>query len=1333
MQKVALLALALLFTITAPLTALTNDMTSLPCPVAVLSSSQESTVVSFSTEQNNSVSAVKLEQVVENNQTFDHYTIEGEGFTFEYGKPQLPCISRFVIVPPDKGLELVVDAGQVSRIQAENTPLICLAEDLAETAARDALENQDIYPSKIAEMSEPLIMRGVRMVRIDTYPVQYDPSENVYLCHDNIKTEIRYTNEIPINPVDQPIRRNRSPEFMKFLRSFAINSDIIGRDDPEDDEPDYVGHYLVVTHERCLEYAAEFIEWRRKSGWKVDILSLSSGDAGNPGRVRGYMRDRYREYTEAGLAPFDMVMLIGDHTSYDNLAPNPGWTLASDAGRSVWPHNCNHNDYYYAELEGDDHYADVGIARWIAGSEATLELFSARTLSYEVTPDMEETDWFTRGFVYAQRWGGNYHVSLATNVRWGKSVLESLGFDDVETYENMDTHDSGGDYIGPHIEDAFDNRTNVMIGRAENYHWRYDIYGMEETGVYPIDLDVGGHHEWTCWNMLRMPVNSNDLMGPVAASTGWGGQETLPYSIIWLESVNGFLQHDMTFGWAHIKGVLSPEIYIPGQEDNYWEECRTDVVFYGDPAIQYWRGVPTVVELEYTSTIAPTDKLVSVYVLDAENETDLEGAQVSIYVQGDMPAPDSDDYADYDDMFMMTKKTNAEGLAVFVIPDNVEFEEGTMYLTVTGRNILPNLNEIEIVEPEAGIELTGWSLDQDTGNDDDYVNPGEVFFVDLTVRNLNQNEALNNVTATVTGLSPYLEVSDENTVDFGDINGGESAESRDGVLFSVSMNCPDGASRPSTKPSLKIIFHDEDNNKVGETAIQFDPVAPDFVVRNIVDGSIIADSLDYVNPLIENIGRMAASQATATMVSLGMGVSVVENEANYPELEPNESSALNGNGFRVAGNRVVVPGSSYDVALVFETEDGFIDSAFFRLQVMEARENAPQGPDGYGYICFDDTDTDWDIAPDYDWLEISTEERDPDFEGNELDLNTNDEIGETIVIDLPFETQFYGRIYDQITIATNGFISMGDQEYVTNYQNWPMDRAVGGGVGMMAPFWDDLRFGDGGGVYTYYDEQESQFIIEWYKMHQRSGGNGNLTFQIIIYDHEVWITETGDQNILFQYKEINNVTGRAAGWANASPFASVGISSPEGTTGINYTFNNVYPVTSAELEARRALLFATSPRYRSGALFGRVTDARTNLPIEEAVVSTLHGFTALTDEDGFWRINDALADITFSITCMKPGYNDSTKYDLMVEEDGELEINFNLLHPEFTPSTMAITLYLDPGLTSNMPFSVENTGNGPLDWTLARKLPGNADVDPWEFRMSYAISDSVADARVEGV
>ena len=129
-------------------------------------------------------------------------------------------------------------------------------------------------------------------------------------------------------------------------------------------------------------------------------------------------------------------------------------------------------------------------------------------------------------------------------------------------------------------------------------------------------------------------------------------------------------------------------------------------------------------------------------------------------------------------------------------------------------------------------------------------------------------------------------------------------------------------------------------------------------------------------------------------------------------------------------------------------------------------------------------------------------------------------------------TQFYGEIFDRITICTNGFIAMGDQEDITNFQNWPMDRAMGGGAGMIAPFWDWLDYRNNSSEISYYhDADEGRFIIEWSDMRHHEGGNQDLTFQVILYDSEVWITETGDNNILMQYESISNVRGQQDGFA----------------------------------------------------------------------------------------------------------------------------------------------------------------------------------------------------------
>ncbi len=1278
---------------------------------------------------------VESHQIENESATITQFALEGEGFTLQNNMPELPAVTRMIVVPPTAGLEFVYQASEPTRVQAVHPPRFTNDESQAVMVNLNANIRENAFPAEIAEMSEPFVIRGARLVKVTTYPVQYDAEADEYLIYDNIQAEIRFTDAEPINPSRVPVRRNRSPEFKKFLRSMAINADDVWRDDPDRDaEPEYKGHYLVVAHENCVEYVYDFLEWRRKSGWKVDIFSVPSNMSNNQNQIKAGIQERYDEYLDAGIDPFDQLCIIGDYPAYDPSwnGPAANWRITCDRGNSIWPSNTNHHDWWYACLEdgqGNDTYADVGLSRWIAGSAQTLNLFMHRTMSYETDPYMEETEWFTRGAVYAQKWAGNYDVSLATNVRSGKSVLESVGFDDIRIEENMDQHDGGGGIVGPFIRDQFTDGVNVMIGRAENYFWRHNINGLNANVIYPIDLDIAGHHEWTCWHMLR--TNPGTMKGPVAATSGWGGQQTLPYSVVWLEEINGFLQRDMTFGWTYLKSVMGPENYIPRFQQTY-PQIRTDIEFYGDPGIQYWQGVPQIVDITFTESILPSDRLVEAVVVDAETGEAVENARVTLYYAGDMPDGDDEDYPEFDEMMMLTKMTGADGSVRFVMSDEWVLESGLpLYLTANGRNIIPNFNEIEILDPDAGVELSGYSFVQIEGNDDDVLNPGEQFGLVLTAHNLDEDNDVADVSVTVTSLSSFVEIGEVAEYSYGDINAGEEATS-EGIEIIISPVCPDAASRPVTRPSVQVTF--TSGESTWNTAILLNPEAPNMVVSRVVGGNIIEAGMDNINLEIENIGSVASPALHATLVTLGMGVSVVEGEDVYPALDPGDDARLEGDGFRVAGNRIVVPGSTYEMVIILESEAGFIDSAFFDVQVSEVQENSPLGPDNYGYICFDDTDAEWDVAPDYNWLEISLDDRDRDFDGVDLDFSGNspNSIGETQVVDLPFQTQFYGHMYDQITVASNGFISMGDQEYVTNYQNWPMDRCQGGGAGMIAPLWDDLQIPNDGAIYTFYDEEDSRFIIEWYGLRHRSGGNTDLTFQVVLYDHAVWITETGDQNILIQYKTVANVQGRP-GWHTASPFASVGISSPDGNSGINYSFNDVYPVNAAPLANQRAMLFSTSPRYRSGVLFGQVTDHFDGSAVEGAIVSTKHGFTAITDDEGNWRINDALAGVEFDITCIKQGYNDSTQVDLIVEEDEELEINFDILHPEFTPSTFRIERRLDPELETEVGMTIRNTGNGPLCWSVDRRLLGDANASPWEVRRQYSTSETVEDPRLSGV
>ena len=1340
MKSTAIFILAVILSASASFAAANDPMQTSNC-VQLLHSTP--TKVSLRSE----LTKLQIDEVEVDGELRSAVSIPGEPTTYYPGMPVVPALTRFVVVPPDANLEFVVKTSEPRRVTADHLPMLLKGEE-SESVEVDVSDG--IFPPVVAEMESPFIIRGVRMVKITTYPVRYDFRTNEYLHYDAIETEVLAVAGEPINPSLHPVRRNRSQEFLKFISEFAINGDQVGRDDPDRDAaPRYVGHYLVAMKAECLPYVIPFIEWRRKAGYKMDILAMGDGSAG---AVESAIQDRYDTYLENNQDPFEYLLLVGDRTNYEN-APAAQWVLDSPTGVSNWG-NPAHGEYLYACLEGDDFRPDVAWGRWPAGSEAPLELAVGRTLGYEMTPDMQHRDWFTRGAVYSQHWGNSdqsaWHISIPTNVRWGVSALQAQGFTDVRFYERFEW-DRIGEAIAPFIRTQFNDRTNIMIGRAELYWWTsrgggHNFDGdINENTVFPVNVSCSGHGEWGAEVMYRTGDGDN-LKGYVTTTNGWGGAPTQAWNYYWLQMVNGIVQKHLTTGWSFNRALNIVEKHFPrdfsiGGRDGF-QLMRTDLNHFGDPGLLPWMGVPRQVEIEFTQAISPDTRLIEAFVHLPDSDEPVSGVTVTLYAPGNIPVGNPGQYANYNQMMSKVGTTDAEGNVKFVLTGNERFVTGSIvHITPTGRDIVPVLGRVTVAAPQAALELISWNLEEVSGDGDEFANPGEVFTIGLNAKNIGNRDALQGVTAEIIGQSPYVEVEAHNAINFGDIDAGATVEGDARIQIIIAGNCPDGAARPITRPRLEVLFRSGDLEY--RSALLLDPKAPHLEARRIFLGNtptnIVPDSIAHIDVEITNIGSISSpADLIAELHTLGMGVSVIEGFGTYPAIVTGRTARLTGNTrFDISGNKVVVPGSKTKMMLILRTDEVNLDTTYFDLQVMQPRANAPIGPDPYGYICFDNTDEAWDIAPDYEWIEINPNDQNNEFDGRLVNFRgqSPDDIGEALVVDLGFETQFYGRLYDKITVCTNGFIGLGEQPRIVNYQRWPMDEAMGGAAGSLAPFWNDLRLGQGSGIFFYHDTSDSKAIIQYNRMRFAVGGNDEATFQVVIYDHDVWITETGDQNVLFQYKTISNPENLRQGhtsWLDAVPYASVGISSADGKSGINYTWNNAYPTGAAPLAARRALLFSTSPRFKSGILYGMVTDYGTGAPVEGAMVYTKHGFIAHTDENGYWRIAEALAEVPFDISARKQGYNDSTHYELEVAEYDSLEINFEILHPEFNITDERLGANLEQNQSYDISFWLQNAGNGPMDWTAEKRLLGDANAEPWQWRRSYSVSNLTEDLRIEG-
>jgi hypothetical protein len=200
--------------------------------------------------------------------------------------------------------------------------------------------------------------------------------------------------------------------------------------------------------------------------------------------------------------------------------------------------------------------------------------------------------------------------------------------------------------------------------------------------------------------------------------------------------------------------------------------------------------------------------------------------------------------------------------------------------------------------------------------------------------------------------------------------------------------------------------------------------------------------------------------------------------------------------------------------------------------------------------------------PSFNWVEL-----DPGYNGSggtEYKLDDDDHVN----VQLPFEFQYFGRTYDEITISSNGWVSfeLCDIDYFYNY-TIPMAM---GPKAILAPFWDDLEVinNDSIRVYTSHDVVIGRFIIEWSRALNGFDEVTEETFAIHLYDQTAMPTESGDGVIEFHYLEIADIDAD-------KNYATVGIEDHTKNEGIQYVFNNDYAPGAAELTQGRAIRFTT--------------------------------------------------------------------------------------------------------------------------------------------------------------
>ncbi|UCE65078.1 MAG: T9SS type A sorting domain-containing protein [Candidatus Zixiibacteriota bacterium] len=182
--------------------------------------------------------------------------------------------------------------------------------------------------------------------------------------------------------------------------------------------------------------------------------------------------------------------------------------------------------------------------------------------------------------------------------------------------------------------------------------------------------------------------------------------------------------------------------------------------------------------------------------------------------------------------------------------------------------------------------------------------------------------------------------------------------------------------------------------------------------------------------------------------------------------------------------------------------------------------------DSFGYFWFD---SDSSQGPQYGWIDISSI-------GQVIDFGVDIDDGNSGPLDLGFSFNFYGNDFNSICVCTNGWASFTDSVSV-EYGNVAIPDPEPPN-NMLAVFYDDMNFENGGTGYFYTNNSDSA-IITWQDVPDWRQ-EGIFTFQIIL---------VAPMSVTYQYEEMG--PGRLSE-------CSIGIENGDGTIGLEVIRDTTY-------------------------------------------------------------------------------------------------------------------------------------------------------------------------------
>ncbi|HHE38769.1 MAG TPA: hypothetical protein ENL20_09385, partial [Candidatus Cloacimonetes bacterium] len=682
-------------------------------------------------------------------ETYYRLSLEKESETYEKGDPELPKITRSIIIPDDAKMKINIVEKDFVEYQMKIVPSKgILYRDINPADVpyefSETYRIDEFYPQNLADSNSPYILRDFRGLAVHAYPFAYNPVTQTLRVYNHLVLEV---NNVGIDMENIKIRtsNNINKYFQEIYQNHFIN---FSRE--RYTSVDEHGRMLVICYSSFMTNIQPYVDWKNQKGIDTELHNVSTiGSTATA--IKNFIQSEYDEGNDLAF-----VQLVGDAAQVP-----PGSSSYGDSDPS------------YALLDGGDGYPDIFVGRFSAESTSDVDTQVDRTIYYE--RDISSGSWLHKGFgIGSDQGAGQGDDGEADYVHIGNIRTDLLGYTYTEVDEIYDPGASASD-----VTTALNNGRSFgnYCGHGDNTSWSTTGFGVSHinaltnNNMLPFICDVacvnGNFDGLTCFAEAWMrATNGANPTGAIAiyASTinqSWAppmsAQDEITDLLCGTGPYSGSGNQKNSIGGLMYNGsCLMLDEYSANDMYQTW-------TIFGDASLQVRTDTPSTMSISHDTSI-----LVGQTTFDVS--TGVEGALACLI----------------DTTIVASGYTDGSGNVTLTL-DPIPDEPTDLTLTITAYNKTTSVETIPVIANDGPyVVIDSYTV---SSGGDDVIEPGETAYLTVTLLN-NGTETATNTGMTLSETDAYITLTDSYE-SYGSITASGSVSRTNAYTFTVASNIPD--------------------------------------------------------------------------------------------------------------------------------------------------------------------------------------------------------------------------------------------------------------------------------------------------------------------------------------------------------------------------------------------------------------------------------------------------------------------------------------------------------------------------------------------------------------